>query len=185
MIKFAEKLNSDGKNKCVNFLKDHQPLVDYLKENNLNALYTYLSHEILTPSNILLWGPSNIGLLTQLLIESGIDIFNYLDYIPAFCFYNTSIIEFEVPINAKHIKYKAFCKSALEKIIFPENCELLDIQEEAFKGSELTGIIELPKSMSYVESSAFNNTDISGLILPKGCAFDDPRGAQYYYQWRK
>lgn len=177
MIEFAEKLNSDEKNKGFNLLKDHPSLVDYLKENNLNEFYTYLSHALLHPSNT--------GLLTQLLIESGIDIFNYLDYVPVFCFFNTSIKEFEVPINIKHIKYKAFAESMLERIIFPENCELLDIGNEAFKGSELTGIIELPKSVRYVESSAFNITDISGLFLPDGCGFADPNGAQYYYQWRK
>ena len=51
MIEFAEKLNSDEKNKGFNLLKDHPSLVDYLKENNLNEFYTYLRHALLHPSN--------------------------------------------------------------------------------------------------------------------------------------
>lgn len=174
MIKFANYIK---KSNCIELLKEHPALIDYLKESDLKGFYEYLSHSLLLPHNI--------GLLTQFIIENGVNIFSYLDYVPAFCFYNTSIKEFEVPSNVKHILYKGFCKSSLEKIIFPENCALLDIGTEAFCGTDLTGIIELPKSMSFVEASAFNKTDISGLYLPKGCGLSDPKSAEYYYEWRK
>ena len=177
MIEFAEKLSQARKSSSLDLLKCNTHLVEYLKDNNLEEFYEFLAHSLLLPSRI--------GALTQFIIENGVNIFSYLDYVPAFCFYGTPIKEFEVPSNVKHILYKGFCKSSLEKIIFPENCALLDIGTEAFCDTDLTGIIELPKSMSFVEASAFNKTDISGLYLPKGCGIADPKSAEYYYEWRK
>jgi len=181
MIKFERKLDPKKIEICIRLLRNSPALIESLENNNLKEFYDILN-EIHGNNSIFTY---HISMLTQFLIESGIDIFEYLDTIPTYCFYNAPIITFEVPSNVKHIMPKAFQKAELHKIIFPENCVLYNIGKEAFKGCELDGEnIELPDSVSYVEASAFDY-DIGCLILPKDCALSNYNEAKYPYRWKK
>ena len=159
MIKYTEPLTEEEKEDILAYIKSEPDIIDCLKTENLRDLYEIMNE------------PYKISVMTQLLYDSGIDIFTYLDYVPAFAFWESSIEEVEIPKHIFEIENNAFAYSDhLKKVTFEEGSCLDAVGTYAFKSCHnlANEIIVLPDSLTKLEGCAFDHTNIKYLSIPLG-----------------
>ncbi|MDE7164697.1 MAG: leucine-rich repeat protein [Clostridiales bacterium] len=76
-------------------------------------------------------------------------------------FYSCAITEINIPARTTRIGKNAFCNSDVEVLTFENNSKLITIEEQAFYGTELSGTITIPASVTTIGVKAF--TASSGL----------------------
>lgn len=86
----------------------------YLRQNNLDAIYSILNkeHEDYDDKRI-------IGYFTMFLYSLGINIFDYLDYVPDYCFSFSCLSDIEIPDNVREIGEGSFSGTELIHITIP------------------------------------------------------------------
>lgn len=173
MVKYKEPMSQEEKEDILGYIKSEPDVIDYLKEGNLRDLYNIINE------------PYEISLITQLLYESGIDIFNYLDYVPSYAFWESSIEEIEIPRHITEIEGNSFsyCDD-LKKVTFEDGSKLNSIGAFAFKSCHSLGGQEfkLPDSLIRLEGCAFDKTGIKALNIPMDTKMNSK--AEYPIIWR-
>lgn len=159
MVKYKEPMIQAEKEDILDYIKSEPDVIDCLKKGNLRDLYDVMKR------------PYETSIMTQLLYESGIDIFNYLDYVPSYAFWESSIEEIEIPKHIIKIEGNSFsyCDD-LKKVTFEDGSKLNSIGAFAFKSCHSLGGQEfkLPDSLKELEGCAFDKTEIKALNIPKG-----------------
>lgn len=159
---FQDELSHEDTEVVIDFLKAYK---DLLKENNLKEVYRYTIGMGVLP-----------GLLTQFLLTQGIEIFNYLDKIPNFCFICSSLDRISIPKNIVKIGTSAFKETQLTEITIPGNIKIINnyafkecynlkkviieegvrrIYGDAFSEIGSNSEIYLPNSIDYIDSPNF------------------------------
>ena len=104
------------------------------------------------------------GELTQLLLKSGIDPLNSLDYIPGFYMYGSTITNFNIPNHIKEIREDAFSNSNINKIFIPNSVEY--IGEGVFSDCKNLNNIQLPKNISFLNNIIFYSSGLKEIVIP-------------------
>ena len=173
MVKYKEPITSEEREDISDYIKSEPDVIDCLKEGKLRDLYDVMK------------SPYEISLMTQLLYESGIDIFNYLNYVPSYAFWESPIEEIEIPKHIIEIKGNSFsyCDD-LKKVTFEDGSKLNSIGAFAFKSCHSLGGQEfkLPDSLKKLEGCAFDKTEIKALNIPMGTEMNSK--AEYPIIWR-
>ena len=104
------------------------------------------------------------GELTQLLLKSGIDPLNSLDYIPGFYMYGSTITNFNIPNHIKEIREDAFSNSNINKIFIPNSVN--HIETGAFMECKNLNNIQLPKNISFLSSIVFAGSGLKEIVIP-------------------
>lgn len=123
------------------FLESHIELID---QNKFAELYIRATTRWTFPNN------RNISLVTETLLDAGINPLEYMDYIPLCMFWESNIKEIDIP----------------ETITFIEN--------DAFHGCQYLEDITIPASCDHVGPNAFSACSklITMTILNPNCEFD-------------
>ena len=155
MINFNYKnnLSEEENNRVIDFLKEYNYL---LKKNNLVELYDNTK------------GTGNLpALITQFLSENDIDIFKYLDYIPSFCFLESSIENIHIQPNIEYIGLSAFSRVPyLKEILIPGTIK--EIKDFAFCECKKLSDVVLEEGVTSIGEGIFKNCNhLSRLWLPK------------------
>ena len=165
MVKYKKRPDQYDLDGFIDFLKKDSLLFDYLKQGEIEKFFKRLA---------LYAAPYGTSGVIQVLYESGIDVLNYLDYIPEGAFYSRKIEDiFTVPNHIKVIGERAFQFSSLTKLDLSKNSQLEFIREAAFLKSNLTGEVYLPDSLKSLFLSAFYNTKVTAINLPSSCVIKD------------
>ena len=132
-----------------------------LSKNDLNEFYK-IAIEFIELGTI--YCPDNIGDATQMLFNFGIDIFDYIDYIPPYCFFYTSLEYIEIPKHIKHIDEDAFSYCDITKITIPSNVET--VGSFAFHDCDDLKLIKFEKGVKKIGDFAFNGTG-GTIVIPE------------------
>ena len=119
MIEFDKELlinhineNPDNRQFIKNVFNNND-VIDCIELGKYDRLYDYLN------SNYSGYG---IGLITSVLLCSGIDFTEYLQDIPDYCFFKLPISKIIIPNNIEMVGYNAFSECAeLTRITLPES----------------------------------------------------------------
>lgn len=96
-----------------------------------------------------------------------------------YAFYRSDVEEVILPNGLKTIGEAAFYQcSRLKKISFPEKLER--IKHFAFKSCIALESVDFPKEMLYIESSAFENSGLKHVTLPKKMIHHDRNGENIF-----
>lgn len=132
-------------NQIKNLLEDY---IDIIQEEDWDRLYQQVDYD-----------PDTFGEMTQVLIESGIDPLDSLNYVPEnyFC-KNWNIISINLPDNIIAIDSSAFegCDN-LESISLPSG--LKTIGSWVFHSCSSLKSITLPKTLDYIGDGNFDYCD--------------------------
>ena len=165
MVKYMKRPDQYDLDGFIEFLKKDSLLLDYLKYGEIEKFFKRLE---------LYAAPYGTSGIIQILYESGIDVLNYLDYIPEGAFYARKIEDvFIVPDHIKSIIDQAFQNSSLTKLVLSKNSQLESIGGLAFTKSNLSGEVYLPDSLKSLFLSAFYNTKVTAINLPSSCVIKD------------
>ena len=155
-----------------------------LRENNMYKFYDILSDKVYNQG----YGGYNIGEITNFLFSCGVNIFDYIDMIPDFCFSGLSISHIDIPdgVSAissyafedveklskivipgriKYIPLGCFENSHIDEIILEEGVE--EIGPYAFSDTHYVDIY-VPDSVSKIDNTAFDFTEYVHMICSEG-----------------
>ena len=106
-----------------NFLSDFiTKNIDVIDANDFSYLYYELYKDVISyriPDGV-------VGEFTAMLIDSGIDFFNYINYVPEYCFCNTEFTAHVLPDHFDRIANSAFLGSDLEEITCSKHLEKIE-----------------------------------------------------------
>ena len=157
MVKFHNPTPEDERLQLFEYLKLHPEIVDCLIHGKIKDLYNAMNE------------PFYISTMTELLYASGTNIFNYLDYVPAYAFWESSLEVIEIPRHITKIETNAFayCEH-LHYITFEKGSRLDSVGTYAFKSCHhlIEQEIRLPDSLTKIEGNAFDHTGVRALNIP-------------------
>lgn len=156
MVKFHGSIPENEIKDFSEYIKLHPEILDYLKDGKIKEVYDAMNESFYE------------SLMTEILYASGTNIFNYLDYVPAFAFWESSLEEVEIPRHITKIETNAFAYCGnLYKVTFEKGSRLDSVGTYAFKSCHnLTGEIRLPDSLTKIEGNAFDYTGVKALNIP-------------------
>lgn len=134
----------------------------YLLDNdNYEEFYRQAVNYLLNHDTII----ANIGMITSMFQEAGIDPLEYMDVIPEDYFIEHSFpVKYKVPRNIKKIKNGAFeFTDGLEELYCPEG--LLEIEMLAFDQCDDLVDIYLPNSLKLIAPGTFSQQRKRGLTI--------------------
>ena len=109
--------------------------------------------------------------IIKIMFEMGINIFDYINCIPSWCFYNTDICQIKIGDNITSIRDWTFLETKeLEKVIIPGNIKVI-----GFQSFEQSGVVDvvLEEGVEEIYGFAFQDSDIMEITLPKSLWFID------------
>lgn len=95
------------------FMENHIDLID---ANNFVDLYMAATTKWTFPNN------RNTSLMTEYLLEAGINPLEYMDWIPLCMFWESNIKHIDIPETITFIENDAFYGSDIEEITIPASC---------------------------------------------------------------
>lgn len=127
--------------------------LDLINENRFEELY----------ENV----PENYrGELSDILLDSGIDFLSYMNYVPAYAFFISTIKKINIPQNIKSIEAYAFygC-TGLTSITIPDS--VINIDNSAFRGCTGLTSVTIGNSVTKIGYEAFRYcTGLTSIIIP-------------------
>lgn len=136
------KNNYEISDNLRNFISSNLELVN---KDNLDELYSKAKVQLIA---------ADYGMLSYILYESGINVFDALSMFPDYLFCFSPIKEVHIPNKFKHISRSAFrgC-GVLEKVTLDRGIET--INENAFNNCYLLEKINFPEGLVAIYNSAF------------------------------
>ena len=140
--------------KVLKFL-NREDVQDALIKNNLKQLYTIAKYPYLSNPNI--------GELTNILIQAGIDPLLGMTEIPTcFLYYQKDIKSFSIPTRITKINDDTFTHTGLESITIPDSVREIGIR--AFTGCKNLKTVELPTGVE-LYMSVFSHSGLESIEL--------------------
>lgn len=104
--------------------------------------------------------------LSYVLLNSGIDFLNYMNYVPAYAFFISTIKKINIPENIKSIEAYAFYGCArLTSIAIPNS--VTNIDNSAFRGCKGLTSVTIGNSVTKIGYEAFRYcTGLTSIIIP-------------------
>ena len=133
-----------------------------LANNDLGRLYDYVLDQFNDPYT------HEVGNFTHFLFHIGVDIFDYLDYIPSCCFSDLTLEYFNIPDNVRKLGYAAFYDCATPKLVVPGRIKT--ISYTAFETSYINEII-LEEGVEKIDDLAFTDISHSKIYIPMSVKF--------------
>lgn len=117
--------------------------LDLINENDFNKLYQKVSIDYR-------------GELSYVLLTSGIDFLSYMNYVPAYAFFISTVKKINIPENIKSIEAYAFygC-TGLTSITIPDN--VTSIGGSAFWNCTGLKSVTIPSSVKSIDWQAFSD----------------------------
>lgn len=131
----------------LSFIKAHE---DLLKGNDLDAFYEKVIPEGYYPDDELRIG----GLCTKFFILNGIDVFSLVSKLYPGMFFETDLLEVDIPGKFKNIPEYCFRRCKLYSIGLQEGIE--EINYKALAGTHLSNIY-LPDSLKVFDMTSLND----------------------------
>ena len=88
----------------------------------------------------------------------------------AFCAFNKSLKNIELPSSIVSIGWSAFYKCEnLESVTFGENSQLTSIDEEAFRDCKSLKSVEIPSGVTSIDAKTFSGcSSLTSIVIPSG-----------------
>lgn len=173
-------LNVEGLPEILELPEDFKKFL--LQPETQKQLSTYDIEGIYDKLNSSSFKVNCISLFTQLLYSIGINPLDYLEYIPYFFLYSTSLVAIKIPNNIKNINSYAFydCRD-FTSITIPSS--VIEIGESAFSGynklqdiyitdiaawCNISGLYNLMDYGSSSKNLYLNNELVTSILIPDG-----------------
>lgn len=143
-------------------------LQDILQKNAelLNTCDFEKLYDVIQPSITSMWYSINVGDLTYILVQSGIDPLKYMNKIPTRCFYKWyDSVSIVIPNNIKSIQELAFwdCRG-LTSITIPDS--VTSIGDSAFWGCSGLTSITIPDSITSISRGMFSGcSNLTNIVI--------------------
>lgn len=127
--------------------------LDLINENDFNELYQKVSID-------------DRGELSYVLLDSGIDFLSYMNCVPAYAFFLSTIKKINIPQNIKSIEaYSFFGCTGLTSITIPDS--VTGIGSSAFFGCTSLTSVTIGNSVTSIGYEAFRYcTGLTNIIIP-------------------
>ncbi len=142
-IEYNKKLRDFEKARAVETCKQFS---EYLKNNDIEGFLDIVNYT---------YGKSLTGVCSQFLVESGIDIFKYMNDIPLGTFFERTLSSVIIPSNIKNIGPRAFFDTDIEDILIPGNIKI--IGHHAFSDCDYLSVIEIEQGVEKICDGAFTH----------------------------
>lgn len=159
-------MNNFYKNQLRDIFKDNESVLqEAINKKDFASIYLGL-YEL--PSN----SEYITSTFTELMLDLGINPLDYLDYVPAYYLYESTITEITIPKHIKRISDNAFDGSDLKHVVFEDGSNLESIEGEAFNLCHDLSIIDLPDSVLRIYSGAFRDCDrLKKIYIPSSVEY--------------
>ena len=142
-----------------NFLK-RSDIQEALENNDLHYFYDLLITEVCEDK----MDTSSVSYITHMLYDCGINIFDYISFVPSYAFCHQSLNYINIPKNVKNIHSCAFECTELKEITIPGNVQL--IGDSCFYNSSIE-MVEIKEGVETIGDYAFGLcADLKEIYLP-------------------
>lgn len=170
---YKNPLNKDNKELIIDLISGCPELIEALKREELEEALDIVMQENYR-RDLFYDNRRAKSIFIQFLYENGINIFDHMNSVPPFAFWDAFLTDdFVIPDSVRDIELAAFNNSILDHIPLTKNSCVEAIYRDAFSGTNIHDDVELPDSLEYLEASAFYNTEVTSVLIPKECQVED------------
>ncbi len=145
------------------FIRENRRLFD---KSETEADYLKIYQSLINALETCAYGDCIVGELTEVFFRKGIHPERYLEELPPYFLYGSTLHEYTVPSHIKSIGEYSFCGALnLEKIQFPSNLQSID--GGAFESCYGLKKLDIPSSVTKISDFAFSDCNhLEALHLP-------------------
>lgn len=150
----------DEERKLLKEFFDRSDIRNMLREKNIYDVYYQFA---------ITYGEDTVNMLTDAFCDMHIDILNYCEWIPSYCYYywsdfDTSFRYFHLPDRITQIGYRSFCGSRIGSLMCTTDSKLTELAGGCFMKCQQLQEVYLPRSVIHIDDKCFygckNLTDI-------------------------
>jgi len=130
---------------------DRSDIRNMLREKNIYDVYYEFA---------ITYGEDTVNILTNAFCDMNIDILNYCEWIPSYCFYHWDDIDisfrhFHLPDRITQIGYRSFGSSRIASLMCTTDSKLTELAGACFMQCNQLQEVCLPRSVTHIDDKCF------------------------------